>query len=121
MGLHLCPLREIRVPLPGYGTAAARAALPIPISVDSIFVCSDNGMAPSVWDFLTYAQIVFMRLHTGDCADTVRESARKVVSGREKNPLLHRGFEPASVLRLAFQSDAPPTELSPPQLSVFSL
>ena len=30
----------------------------------------------------------------------------------EKNPLPHLGFEPASVLRLAFQSDALPTELS---------
>ena len=32
---------------------------------------------------------------------------------REKNPLLHRGLEPASVLRLAFLSDDLPTELSP--------
>ena len=32
----------------------------------------------------------------------------------EKNPLPHRGLEPASVLRLAFQSDALPAELFPP-------
>ena len=32
-------------------TAAARAALPIPTSVCSIFVCSNNRMAASVWDF----------------------------------------------------------------------
>ena len=32
-------------------TAAARAALPIPISVSSIFVCPNNSMAASVWDF----------------------------------------------------------------------
>ena len=34
----------------------------------------------------------------------------------QKNPLLHRGLEPASRLRLAFQSNALPTELSQPQL-----
>ena len=33
----------------------------------------------------------------------------------EKNPLPHRGLEPTSVLRLAFQSGALPTKLSPPQ------
>ena len=32
----------------------------------------------------------------------------------EKNPLLRRGLEPASVLRLAFQSDALATELPSP-------
>ena len=44
------PLREILEALPGYGTtAAARAALSIPIiSVCSIFVCLSNGKAASV-------------------------------------------------------------------------
>ena len=45
----LCPLWEIRVAIPGRGTAAARAALAIPISVYSIFVCPNNGMAARVW------------------------------------------------------------------------
>ena len=40
-----------RVALPGQGTAAARAALPSPIRVCSIFVCPDNGMAACVPDF----------------------------------------------------------------------
>ena len=31
--------------------AAARAALPIPISVCNIFVCPNSGMGASVWDF----------------------------------------------------------------------
>ena len=35
----------------------------------------------------------------------------------EKNPLPHRGLEPASVQRLAFQSDAVSTELFPPRNS----
>ena len=47
----------------------------------------------------------------GDCADTVRESALKVDLW-EKKTLPHRGPEPVSVLRLAFQSDTQPTELS---------
>ena len=45
------PLMEIRVALLWQGAAAARAALPIPISVCSIFVCPNNGMATSVLDF----------------------------------------------------------------------
>ena len=49
----------------------------------------------------------------GVCTDTVRESAPKVDSGR-KIPCRTWGFEPSSVLRLDFQSDAPATELSPP-------
>ena len=32
----------------------------------------------------------------------------------KKNPLLHQGLEPVSVVGLAFQSDAVPTELSLP-------
>ena len=48
----------------GKATAAARAALPIPISMCSIFVCPNNGMAASAWDFLTCEQIS-MRLYTG--------------------------------------------------------
>ena len=41
----------------------------------------------------------------GDCTDAVRESALEVDSGIKKT-LPHRGLEPASVLRLALQSDA---------------
>ena len=49
----------------------------------------------------------------GDCTDTARESALEADSGREKKSLTHKGFEPASVLHLAFQFDALPHELSP--------
>ena len=58
-----------------------------------------------------------MQLRT-QCADTVRESRLRVEPGekrekekKEKNPLPHLEIEPASVLRLAFQFDALPTEL----------
>ena len=43
----LCPSGQIRAPLSGYSTAAARAALPIAVSVCSIFLCRNNGAAAS--------------------------------------------------------------------------
>ena len=46
----------------------------------------------------------------GGCTGTIRESALEVVSGtkktNKKKKKTHRGLEPVSVLRLAFQSDA---------------
>ena len=36
--LH-CLLQEIQVSLPGYVTEAAKAVIPIPVSVHSIFMC----------------------------------------------------------------------------------
>ena len=47
--LLLWPLREIWVALPRYSIAAARAALPIPISVCSICLCLNSGTAAHVW------------------------------------------------------------------------
>ena len=43
-------------------TAAARAALPIPASVCSIFVCSDNDMAANVWVFLCVQTMTWLPL-----------------------------------------------------------
>ena len=37
--------------LHGYGTAAARAALPVPATVCSIFMCPNTGMAASIGFF----------------------------------------------------------------------
>ena len=71
-------------PYSGKGTAAAaRAALPIPVGVCSIFVFSNNGMAASVWDFLTCAQLLMHAIAHGVCTDTVRESALEVYAGRK--------------------------------------
>ena len=52
------------------------------------------------------------------CTDTVREPALKVDTRRKKNThtktcRTREGLEPVSVLSLAFQSDALPTELFP--------
>ena len=37
-------------PYLGEAAAAARAALPVPTSVCSIFLCPNSGMTASVWD-----------------------------------------------------------------------
>ena len=67
---------------------------------------------------VTYAQTLMHVITQGNCTDTIRESVLKADTGREKKKkkkkkLPHRGFEPATVLRLAFQPDALPSELSP--------
>ena len=57
-------------------------------------------------------------VHTRDCTQGLYGHRKRVCTGSwlwKKNPLPHRGLEPASVLRgLAFQSDALPAELLPP-------
>ena len=53
-----------------------------------------------------------------ECTDTIRERVCTESFLREKNPVPHRGLEPASVLRLAFQLDALP--MSCPCLSLWS-
>ena len=58
-------MQEIRVALPGQGTAATRAALPIPVSVCSIFMCPNNGMADSIGDFLMCMDMLIRAMHTG--------------------------------------------------------
>ena len=49
----------------------------------------------------------------GNCTDIVRELCTESSVGR-KRPLPKRGIEPSPVLRLAFRSDALPTELPRP-------
>ena len=55
--------------------AAARAALPIPASVCSISLCPNNGMAASVWSFLTCTQMLMHLIAHGGCTNTARELA----------------------------------------------
>ena len=49
----------------GMATASARAALPTPISVCSIFVCSNTGMTASVRDFNVCTDVDACDLDTG--------------------------------------------------------
>ena len=72
-----CPLQEIRVALPGSVTAAARAELPIPISVCSIFLCPDNGMAARVWDFNVRTDV-----DAGDRICGLHEHRKKICNGK---------------------------------------
>ena len=67
-----------------------------------------------------------MNVHTDvdacDCTRGLHEHSKRVFTGSwlwGKNPLLHRGLEPVSALRLAFQSGTLPTELFPLFLLVF--
>ena len=57
----------------GKATAATTAVLPIPISVCSITVCPNNGMAASVWDFSCAHTCGCIRLHKWSCINTGRE------------------------------------------------
>ena len=75
----LCPLREIWVALPGQGIVAARAALPIPITITSISV---HGTLGSKQRHGCQRLGFLMRMHVNarrGCTDTVRESALQVV------------------------------------------
>ena len=85
------------------------------LSVCAVFLCVSPNTDMTIFGCqcsgcLTCAQMLMHAIATGGCT----ESALKVDSGTEKNPLPYRGLEPASVLRLASQSNALPTELSPP-------
>ena len=93
-------------------TTPASAALPVPTSVCSIFVCSNSGMAANICDFHS---CWCMRLHTGSVRTPEREYVLTVDSGRTiPYPVSCWGIEPASALRLEFWSDALPTKQSCP-------
>ena len=59
-------------------TAATSTALPIPIGVCSMFMCSNNGMAARVWDFYVRTDADACDCTQGGCTDTVRECALEV-------------------------------------------
>ena len=63
----------------GKATAATGTELSNPMSVCSIFVRPNNGVAASVWDFESANRMVLVHTiaHWG-CTDTVKESALKV-------------------------------------------
>ena len=99
------PWRKTWVASPGSGTAAARAALPIPISVCSICRLSRQWYGCQCSGFLTCTQLLMHAI-----AHRRLYGHRKgVCTGSRlwaKNPLPHRGLEPASVLR-SCQSPSP--------------
>ena len=50
--------------------AAARASLPVPVSVCSIYECPNNGMVASVWGFLSCMQMLRRAVAQVGCTDT---------------------------------------------------
>ena len=77
----------------------ARAELPIPTGVcREIFGCPNNGMSASVWDF--FMCILAHAITHGAC--TCRHVKRVCIGSwrGEKNPMPHRGLEPASGLAI---------------------
>ena len=70
--------RQFGSPYPG--KAHPRQGQRYPVC--SVFECSDNGMAASVWKLPLCTQML-MHAHTGGCTDTARESALEVDSGRK--------------------------------------
>ena len=88
------------------GTTAARAGLPISINVCRHFVCPNNG----IYDCSCLVHGCWrMRLHRWLYRYHQRVGTKSCLWG--KDPLLHLGCEPTSVLCLAFQLDALQTEL----------
>ena len=82
-------LASIRVALPGYGTAAARAALPISDSEFSILCVSKQYQCLG---FLMCAQMLIRAIAQRGYTDTVREFAPE--ADWEKNALPHRNSNP---------------------------
>ena len=105
------PRRKFESPYPGKAQQPQEQRYPfLPVCV--VFLCVQTMVyGCQNLEYLTCTQILMNAIAHGGGTDTVRESALE--TDWEKNPLPHRGFEPASVLRLAFQSDAGPPEPSP--------
>ena len=72
--LH-CPVWEIWVALPGYSTAAARAVLPIPTSVCSIFCVSKQQYGCQCLGFLVCTQMLMHAMAHGLCGHLKRVCA----------------------------------------------
>ena len=75
--------------------------LPVCVCVQ-YFSVSKQWYGCQCLEFWAYVQMLMSAIAHRGCTDTVREPPLEVDSG-EKNPLPHRGLEPASVLRLAYQ------------------
>ena len=82
------------------------------LSVCAVFSCVRTMVWLPVFGIFNVAQTLMLVIAHGSRAE--RTLWVSICTGSwlwEKNLLPHRGLEPASVLRLAFQSDAVPTEL----------
>ena len=102
--VHFCPLQEI--------VAWVRHRSCKNISTDSyrcwyIFVCLNSSMAVGVWDYNMRTDV-----DACDCTWGLYGPCKRVCTESrlwEKNPLLHQGLKPTSVVCLGFQPAAVPT------------
>ena len=69
----LIPCRKTGSLYQGKAVAATQAVLPIPTSACSIFMCPNNGMVASVWDFNKYTDV-----DAYDCTGGLYEYHRSV-------------------------------------------
>ena len=87
---------KFRSPYLGMATVAARAALPIPTSVCSIFMCPNSIMAVSFGIFNACTGV-----DACDCTQGLYKHHKRVCAEsrlREKNLMPHQRIKPASVL-----------------------
>ena len=77
------PCGKFGSPYLSKGTAAVRAALPIPNSARGILVCPNKKYGCQCLGALTCAQMLMHAIAHGGCTDTARESALKVDSARK--------------------------------------
>ena len=110
----LCSLRETIFRSSYLGKAQQPQAQRYPfLSMCVIFSCLQTVVWLSVFGICK----VRTELDVCDCTPEMYGHRKRVCTESrlwEKNALSHRGLEPASVLRLAFESDALPPELSGP-------
>ena len=108
------PCRKFRSPYLGKAQQPQEQRYPF-LSVCAVFLCVQTMVwLPMFGIFNTHTDVPAC-----NCTQGLYGHRKRVCTESwlwEKNPLLHRGLEPASRLRLAFQSNALPTELSQPQL-----
>ena len=78
------------------------------------FCVSEQWYVCQCLGFLTCTQMLMHAITHRGCTHTVRLVCIGSWLWEKKNPLPHWGLEPMSVLRLTFQSNALPTELSLP-------
>ena len=78
-GNFIVPYRRLGLPYLSKARQPQGAAIPIPIGVCSIFLCPNNGMAASVWDFNVRTDV-----YTCDCTHR-----KRVCSGSKLQALVY--------------------------------
>ena len=105
-GYFIVPCGKFRSPYLGKAQQLQKSSASHSCQCVQCFPVSKQWYGCQCWGFLTCKWFKTVAVHT-----FLRESALEVDCAGKKNPLPYRGLEPASVLCLAVQSNALPTEL----------